>query len=212
MINVFIIDDHPAVIEGLAFMLTDELSGIQVTGSAVNMRQVTESLPNLDIQVIILDLFIGKDSPLENLNLVKNICPDAAIMIYSAEDSIQWKYRMFKAGVNAYLCKNENPDNIIPVIHAISNGSMFQTTADLDSLLSWSKMEIASGFTAGELEIGQKIANGLSLKEIAIQDGRSRSAIEKVLHRLRYKANANSNPDLIRILIQRKLILASDIQ
>ncbi len=210
MINVFIIDDHPAIIEGLVFLLSEEDSGIQVTGSAVNMSQALEYIPNLNIQVIILDLFVGKDSPLDNLNLLKNICPDAAIMIFSAEDTIQWKYRMFKAGVNAFLSKCETTDIIIPTIHAISDGTVFQTDADKKNFLAWSLVENSSGFTATELEIGQKIAYGLSLKEISSQTGKSLSSIEKLLCSLRNKACANSNPDLIRILIHRKLIFASD--
>ncbi len=142
MINVFIIDDHPAVIEGLAFMISNhEEDDIFVVGSALNMSKALETIPKLDIQVIILDLFIGKDLPLNNFNLLKNICPDAAVMVYSAEDSIQWKYCMFKAGVNAYLGKCESPELIIPTIKKIADGSVYQSSPDSINLSTWKKME-----------------------------------------------------------------------
>jgi len=65
-------------------------------------------------------------------------------------------------------------------------------------------------FTDEELKIVEELAFGLTLKEIAIKSGKSLSSIEKKFKTLRCKTNANSNADLIRILIQRKVIPISN--
>jgi len=91
-------DDHPAIIQGVEFMLSGDPDSIHFAGSAENVPDALEQLSDLDVGVILLDLFISSTQPVDNLHRIRGICPESAVVIYSAEDSTRWKYKMFYAG------------------------------------------------------------------------------------------------------------------
>lgn len=206
MVNVFIIDDHPAIIQGVEFMLSDDPDGIHFAGSAENVPDALDQLSDLDVEVILLDLFIGSTQPVNNLHQIRSICPESAVVIYSAEDSTHWKYKMFKAGANAYLSKCSHNDTLMATIHKISDGSVL-LTGDMNNMFNKrAKNEKSDSLTPEELEVCFALAFGKSLQQIADQQGKSISSIEKTLRMLRNNHGAESNAELIRILINRKII------
>jgi len=210
VVNVFIIDDHPTIIEGLAFSISVREDQYCLVGSSLTIKDALLKLSTLTVHVIILDLYLGNDSPECNLQLLRTVYPKVPVLIYSAEESTLWKYRMFRAGANAYLSKCSQNDTIISTIHEILDGSVLLTDDVKDILEPQPDHGKSDTFTTEEVEISNNLAFGLTLKEIATKSGKSLSSIEKKFKTLRCKTNANSNADLIRILIQRKLIPISN--
>jgi len=209
MINIFIIDDHPAIIEGLDFILSEHEDRFTVAGSSTTMKSALQKLPSLKVNVIILDLYMGNDSPVSNLQRLRKVYPDIPVLIYSAEDSTLWKYRMIKGGANAFLNKCSHNDIIIDTILAISDGSVM-ITEDIKDILNPQKcFEQNNILTPEELKMGNDLSLGMSLKEISHQLGKSLSLVEKNLNNLRRKTKAKSSIDLVRILLSRKLIPGS---
>jgi len=74
--------------------------------------------------VVVLDLYMGATDPVENLQRIRELQPDSAVMIFSAETSDFWVNKMFKAGVNAYVSKGTKNELFISTIHKISDGSV----------------------------------------------------------------------------------------
>ena len=211
MINVFLIDDHPAILEGLDFMLSDSEEGVRMAGSSLNIKEAITSLPSMDVQVIMLDLFLRQDDPMENLRLLKMTLPDIPVIIYSAEDSIWWKQRMFNAGISAYLCKCLDQENIISTIVQVAAGNIVFP----QDLLSVPQPDIKGSnkffFTREEIEIGRDLSLGLTIKRMAAKHDKSPSSIEKALRVLRQKTGATTLPELVRIFLSQRLIpLTSD--
>jgi len=207
MINIFIIDDHPAIIAGLEFLLSEHEDRFNVAGSSTTIKNALHKLPSLKVNVIILDLYMGNDSPVSNLQLLRTSYPDIPVLIYSAEDSTLWKYKMIKAGANAFLNKCSHNDIFIDTILAISDGSIL-ITEDIKDILNLCP-EQTYILTPEELKIGEYLSFGMSLKEISLQLGKSLSLVEKNLNKLRRKTNAKSNIELVRILLSQKLIPSS---
>ncbi len=206
MINVFIIDDHPAIITGLEFLLSDSEDRFNVAGSSTKFTEALQKLPSLNVDVIILDLYMDNNSPVVNLQKLRSRYPDIPVLIYSAEDSPIWKYRMIKAGANAFLNKSSHNDIIIDTILAISDGSVL-ITEDIKDILDPQKGPRQNDFfTPEEIKIGNDLSTGMNLKEISHNMDMSLSYVEKILNRLRQKTNAKSTIDLVRILLSRKLI------
>ncbi len=210
MINVFVIDDHPAIISGVEFMLSDEEDGVKFVGSAENMSDALKQLPSVPVDVILLDLIIGSACPVENITQLRNSCPKKPILVFSADDSSYSKYKMFKAGANAYLSKCSQNETIISVIKKVADGSVLLTGEMTEILNQFKEFEHSDSFSMEELEICNAFAHGKSLKEIATHRGKSVSMVEKILTRLRERTGACSSADLIRILIMRNLISSSN--
>lgn len=206
MINIFIIDDHPAIIAGLEFLLSEYEDRFNIAGSSTKFKEALQKLPSLKVNLIILDLYMDNNSPVVNLQRLRSKYPDIPVLIYSAEDSPIWKYRMIKAGANAFLNKSSHNDMIIDTILAISDGSVL-ITEDIKDILDPQKCPGQDDFlTPEEIKIGNDLSFGMNLKEISHQMDKSLSYVEKILNNLRRKTNAKSTIDLIRILLSRKLI------
>lgn len=206
MVNVFMIDDHPAMIEGISFQFSEPEDRVRLVGSSLNATDALFKMPSLDVQVILLDLFINTDSPVSNLQLLRAAWPDMPVVIYSAEDSTWWKYKMFGLRVNAFLNKCIDNETIITSILQVSNGSVLLPSDVKDMLNPVIHSFETASLTWEDLEVGKEMSFGLSIKEIAEKLHKSPSSIEKHLRIMRMKTHTHSNPDLTRTLISRKLV------
>jgi DNA-binding NarL/FixJ family response regulator len=210
MINVFIIDDHPSVIEGIEFILSDEEDGVKFAGSAENVPEALKQLTSISVDVILLDLIIGSACPVKNITQLKNTFPKPAILVFSADDSSYSKYKMFKAGANGYLSKCSQNETIISTIKKVADGSVLLTGEMTEIVSQHNEFEKSVSFSEEELEIVHALAHGKSLKEIGVQLEKSVSMVEKNLTKLRHKTGASSNTDRVRIMIWRNLISSSN--
>ncbi len=206
MINVFLIDDHPAILEGLDFMLSDSEEGVRITGSSLNIKEAITLLPSMDVQVILLDLFLGDDDPLENLKLLNMTLPGIPVIIYTAENSVWWIQRMFHAGISAYMRKCLDQENIISTIVQVAAGNIVLPNDLLSAPYSGIKGNDNFFFTREELEIGRDLSLGMTIKRIAAKHDKSPSSIEKTLRALRQKTGASTLPELVRIFLCQRLI------
>jgi DNA-binding NarL/FixJ family response regulator len=209
MIKVFIIDDHPAIHIAIEYMLSAPEDRALWVGSSLNIRDALVKIPSLVVDVILMDLYINEKSPVENMQFLRNACPETPIIIYSAETSIWWKSVMFEHGANAFIDKCSNNEKIISTILQVSDGSVLLPPAVKDLLRPDLHALENRLFTREELEVGKELSFGFSIKEIAEKQEKSPSSIEKHLRNMRMKTHTRSNPDLTRELIARKLIPAA---
>jgi DNA-binding NarL/FixJ family response regulator len=206
MIRIFIIDDHPSIIEGLEFVLSDYDENMELVGSANGMNEVCKLPDDCAVDVFILDLFLGETDPVENLLLLRNKFPTAAVVIYSAEDSTYWTFKMLKAGANAYHSKCVNFEVLFETIKNIANGSLVLSDEQKDMFYHHDRFNISFLLDENDLRLCNFLAHGYSLKEIAKTEKKSISLIGKRVGKIRKQFGARSISDLIRILIRMKLI------
>jgi len=206
MIDIFLIDDHPPVTKGLEFMFDWSEDRIQIIGSATTIKEALTKLSVSSPHIILLDLFLGDEDPMVNLSLIRAMHKDIPVIIYSAELSTWWKKRMFSEGISGYLCKCADEEKIISTIQQVAMGDIV-LPPDLQEILSAnSNKDNPGSITAQDIELGRDLAFGLSIKEIAARHLKSPSAIEKTCRELRNKTGAQTQAELIRILISRRLI------
>jgi len=204
VINVFIIDDHYLINDAFNQLFDQELDGIKVIGSSLTVNQAILKIPQLEINVIILDLFIKLTDPILNFNYLRQHFPLIPIVILSGETSFEWKLKMFREGVCAYIPKDTEKNEILRIIYLVANG---QTVMPEEISSAFTKVKDTQQkifLTFEERELMRKITDGLSLKDVAKQYNKSISALEKSFKKIRVKFHARTNPELIRILFQSK--------
>jgi len=103
MIRLFVIEDHFLIVSGLKNSFRSGKEGIRIIGSATNVRDAVEQLKLINTDIIILDLFIKDDSPIENIRTIIASYPLIPIVILTVETSVAWKKKMFREGAKAYL-------------------------------------------------------------------------------------------------------------
>jgi DNA-binding NarL/FixJ family response regulator len=206
MIRVFIIDDHYMIQEGFIQLFNESEDGVHVVGSAFNIEEAIAKIPKLDVQIIILDLFIKFFDPIVNINCIRNKFPSIPIIILSQETSAEWQIKMFREGAAGYLSKEDKKSSILQTIYMVANGHNIIPTPIAQELKKNGKEPLYSTISQEEREIVGKMITGYTIKEVAATFGKSISAIEKALKKIRQKYNARTNFEMIHHLLKNKIL------
>ena len=204
IIRLFVIDNHETIIvSGFHQLFRPGRDFIEVTGSAINVHTALQNDLTQICDIIILDLWIPDEKPLENVRLLKEHFQLVPILIYSTEDSTEWIRKMLIAGVKGYITKEALRHDLKSAIYSIAGGGAWFTKSlekeDLE-LISRSTPECDFSLNQIQKKILTLYIEGNSQKEIAaILNTRVRN-IENTFATLRNRFKAKSNADLIKIL------------
>jgi DNA-binding NarL/FixJ family response regulator len=132
------------------------------------------------------------------------------IIVNSIEDHPQTVKNLWETGnIDGYVCKDRNGlKELKEAIMRVDKGENYNSPA-IENALKQSNLLILNDF---EINIVKYLANGLTQDEIQEKlknnniKPSSKSAIEKRLKELREEFNANTNPHLIGIMKDLKLI------
>jgi len=210
VIRVFVIDNHETIIvSGLHQLFRPARDLIEIIGSA---NSVSHSLQSdiIDLcDIIILDLWIPGERPLENVRMLKLHFPSKPILVYSSEDSSEWIRKMIVAGVKGYVTKEALRTDLKSAIQSLAAGGAWFTksleTADLD-MINREVIEHDAPLSPVQKKILASLINGNSQKEIAKTLNTRERNIEKNLATLRSRFSAKTTVELIKILIDKALI------
>lgn len=136
--------------------------------------------------------------------------PNLKIIVNSIEDHPQTVKNIWETGnIDGYVCKDRNGLKELKVaIFQVDKGENYNSPA-IENALKQSNLLVLNDF---EINIVKHLANGLTQDEIQQKlqlnniKPSSKSAIEKRLKELREEFNANTNPHLIGIMKDLKLI------
>jgi DNA-binding NarL/FixJ family response regulator len=207
-VGILIADDHEFVRKGLIGILGRSHPEWHVVGEVSTGSAAIEIGTTLRPDVAILDLFmpdlIGSEVAARLLESV----PGIRIIILSmyAAEPIQRQLR--KAGVHAYLAKNEAPRMLPLAVERVLAGEPFFAS----SATSRSRLEapeyipVQFLLTARELEVFRLLARGRSNKEVATDLDLGVRTVESHHAHIVAKLNAKSLADLVRIAVRDGVI------
>ncbi len=122
--RIFIVDDHPLVVEGLKSVLSD-CEGISVAGTASNAFEAMEFLRNHDVDVAFLDINLPDVSGIELCLKIKERYPHIKCLALSTFNQRSYISRMIQNGAVGYLIKNSTKDEILEAIHQVQAGGYY---------------------------------------------------------------------------------------
>ena len=108
MLDLVIVDDHPAVRAGLRGLLEDE-EGLRVVATAATAREGFEAIADLRPAVALVDLHLPDDDGLSLCLRTRSAAGAAAGVIYSAFADAGLAVRAAIAGAEAVLPKSASP-------------------------------------------------------------------------------------------------------
>jgi len=204
MIKLLVIEDHPVIVLGLRNMFRPSRDNIEITSTANDLNEALKYDPSGDFNIILLDLWLPEGDPEENFIKVKKHFQGKPVVVYTSEQSFRWQQKMFKAGISGYLIKSADKTTIKSTLEKVSQGEIvFSYTMEQyrskNALLETGHHP--AGLTTDQQKVIAWLSEGQSLKQIAAKQGKSVSSIEKMLNQLRKRFNANTNVELLKILM-----------
>lgn len=208
MIHILLVDDHKMFTEGLTSLLSSE-SEFKVIGEAQSKNQVATLLQEHTVNVVLLDINLGKES---GLDICKYICDEhpsvrvIAISMYSEESFIT---KMLKNGASGYILKNTGREELLKAIRIVHEGGTYQSAEVMNVIvngLSRQKQQEKNiyqlRFTRREKEILDLIAKGLTTREIANELFISEKTVETHRSNLLAKFDVKNVVSLLKMAME----------
>lgn len=166
-INLFIVDDHQLVVDGLRALLDNE-EQYSIVGWSNRPKEVVDRLEDLAVDVLLTDINMPDMTGVELTRNVKKKFPKIKVLALSMFGERQVIKEMIDAGISGYILKNTGKQELLAALNKLSNGQHFfgeEVTREL--MKSFTNDEEGSHLTNREIEIIRLIENEYSNKKIA---------------------------------------------
>ena len=205
--RLLVVDDEPNLLLAVAAALRAE--GYEVL-TARNAREalvrVAESVPDL----IISDIRMPGMDGYQLASQLRSSSRTALVplVFLTAKDETADRVAGFRSGVDAYITKPFEPDELLAVIHSILN-RVERTHAEIARLVGTSSDEASpvsaiqdEDLTGAEGRIALAVARGLSNKEIAAEFNISVRTVENHISHILDKKNFSNRVEIARHVIE----------
>ena len=209
-ISIAIADAHHLVRLGLKKLL-GEVESFRLVAEARNDEELVAKLKQYRPDVVILDYNQPNYFEINTLSSIKEASPKSNILVISSDNDKRNIYEVLEQGVNSYLTKTCNEEEIIDAVKATAKGEKFFCTKVLDYLLekSFAKEEencAPTPLTPRETEIVKLVAKGLLAKEIADVLNLSTHTVYTHRKNIMKKLQLNTSSELVLYAVHNGII------
>lgn len=202
--NVFIVDDHFMVIEGIRSILQDE-KNINWLGHAMNASSCLEFLEKYQPNVIFMDISLPDESGIDLCKKVVKLYPKIKILGLSTYNQQSIIQDMMKSGASGYLLKNASKEELLDAIEAVMAGEEYLCFDAEESLQNTENL--IPIITKREKEVLGLICEGFTNPEIAEKLFISLPTANTHRKSLLAKFGAKNVASLVKIAVENKSFL-----
>jgi DNA-binding NarL/FixJ family response regulator len=208
MIKVIIVDDHPVVRRGLRQIIEDE-SDMEVAGEAKNAGECFSLVRQTDCTLVVLDITLPDGNGFDVLKQLKYEHPELPVLILSVHPEDQYGLRCIQAGASGYLMKEGAPEELVKAIRKVNAGGKYVSASLAEKLVSHLGAlgnPLHENLSDREFQILCMIAQGKSLKSIAVELCVGEKTVSTYRSRIMEKMKMFTNSDLTRYALENKLV------
>jgi DNA-binding NarL/FixJ family response regulator len=200
--KIYILDDHPIVIEGLK-KLIDSQEDMQVIGASEDANTAVSQIPKLKPEIVIIDVTLKDRSGVDLIKKLKASHPNMHFIVYSMHDENVYAERCLRAGAMGYVMKGEPSARVLQGIRQIAGGSFFFSASLLGSIVSGggprggARGEPARMLSDRQLEIFEMVGRGFDSHSIAEKLSLSAKTVDAHKANIRGKLGLASARELL---------------
>lgn len=208
--SVFIIDDHPVIVQGMSMLINAE-KDLFVVGTSASWTIALKEMERLKPTVVILDITLAGANGIEVLKNLRVHFPHQKVLMLSMHDENLYAARSMKAGAWGYLMKGSATDQVVVALRKILEGEIYLSPDMSKKMMSQilgrgrgpgaSPLELLSD---RELEVYELVGAGLTTRAIAEQLHLSIKTIETHKAHIKEKLNLETSAALTQHAIQAK--------
>lgn len=209
MIEVFVLDDHPVVRQGLRKILDDE-PDISLSGEASTYKELLNLLEGTKPDILILDITLPDRSGLDILKDLKAQYPGIPVLILTIHREEHFAVRTLKAGADGFLNKMSVSDELVQAVRKIAAGGKYISSKVGETLAL--ELDDRSGgmphetLSDREFQVLLGIARGMKQQEIAETLSLSPKTVGTYRERLLDKMNMKNNTELTYYAVKNGLV------
>jgi DNA-binding NarL/FixJ family response regulator len=213
IIKYVIADDHLIFRQGLRYALADDHK-LKFAGEAENGRKLVELVKKQMPDVILLDMKMPEMDGMEATKALHQLHPEIKILMLTSFDDEQLVLHLLELGINGYLLKNSEPDEIKRAIHsAYENGYYFNHLVNNTMLRAITrkthaelKMKEEIKLTDRETDVLKMICQELTTAEIAEKIFLSPRTVEGIRTTLIEKIGVRNAAGLVLYAVKHGIV------
>lgn len=213
MIRVFITDDHEIYLEGLSLLLGKQ-DGIEVIGTATSGKQLLEQVRHLQVDILLLDVYLPDLGEEEILQQIRAARPDLRIIYLTLLRGTRYVHKLSKYNIQGYVLKNASLDELLQALRAVQDGGSYfsrdihigDRDEDFRNTITIEDKQIDEILSRRELEVLRLICKEFSNAEIADKLFLSVSTVETHRKNLIAKLGVNNTVGLVKFALRNNLI------
>ncbi len=214
-LNIVVTDDHKLFRKGICALLYDFVftNEVKEAGNGQELLDLIDSgneVPDL----VLLDIQMPVMDGVEATERLKARYPDLRIIIISMEEDVQLVTHLVDKGIDGYLLKNADPEELELAIHMTMKNEFYFSSSLTGAFMRGPKTAAAAKaenntdlFTERELQVLELICKELTASEIADELSLSARTVEGYKRSLLSKSNTRNVAGLVIYAIKNQLVV-----
>ena len=200
--RVLLVDDHALLRTGVANIINQE-PDLHVIAEAANGAEAVDAFRGHRPDVTLLDLRMPVMEGVEAVRHIREIDPQARVIVLTTYDADEDIARALQAGAKAYVLKDISADALISCIHDVLAGKTYVAPSVAAKL---AERVTRIQLTPRELSTLRLMADGKANKEIATDLGISERTVKTHLGHLFEKLGVTSRTEAVKVATRRGLV------
>jgi two-component system response regulator NreC len=207
-------DDHAILRSGLSKLLSEE-PDIEVVGEAENGREAVQKAPELNPDIVLMDIGMPVMNGMEATKQIKKRMPEVKVLVLTMHDNEEYLFQVLQAGASGYVLKKAADSDLVNAIHVVARGDCFLYPSAAKMVVEDYLEKLRSGqeptssydtLTEREREILKLVAEGYTNREIAENLFISVKTVETHKSNIMEKLNLHKRAELVRYAIRKGIL------
>jgi DNA-binding NarL/FixJ family response regulator len=209
VLRILIGDDHAVFRRGTKDVLQEHFAPLEVQEAKTGCEMAALASQG-KWDAFIMDVTMPGKSGTDLLEHIRTVCPSTPVLVYSMHSEESYAVRMIQSGASGYLNKATGLDELIAAMRSILAGQEFVTPAVARCLIQRMRGkesgQLHEALSNREFQILRMVAQGASLKQIALDLCLSANTISTYRTRILQKLRLKTNAELTRYALEHALI------
>jgi len=185
---------------------------IEVAGELDTVTGIGSVLPEMNPDVVLLDLELGEIDGVDALRALRDAAPDMHVIIYTSHDEEDRIVQAAELGVDGYLLKGSPKREIVGAIRSVSDGGTAIEPAVAAKLMQHMNKRSAKAeqptihFSKREKQVLDLLAAGRTNRNIGDTLFISESTVKFHVHAILSKLDAGNRTEAVSFAVQHGLI------
>ena len=207
-VTVLVVDDHPALRAGLRSLIDSDPALrvlAEVDSGEAAYAAYRKHLPD----TVVMDLSMEGFGGIEAIRRIRELDPQAAILVYSVHDSQVLLERALEAGAMGFVTKGSKVETLLQGLKQVAKGESFVSADLLPALLDRHRPSGAAQFnrlTQREFQVFRLLSEGHTLSECASILNLSSKTVSNHFTQIRAKLGVSSLAEMARMAIRQGLV------
>ncbi|WP_072968396.1 response regulator [Thermoanaerobacter uzonensis] len=206
MIKLLVADDHALIRKGLVQLIEME-KDIKVISQASNGEEVYQLAKKFMPDLILMDVNMPVMNGIKAAKMLKEEKHPSKVLFLTIYNDREYLLEALKLGVEGYILKDAEYDDLIKAIRTIYNGGVYIHPSLMEEIDNIDHENLKKDLTPREIEILKLISKGYSNKEIAQKLFLSEKTVKNHVYNIFKKLDVKDRTQAAIYMLKNETIL-----